>query len=71
MTMNVRFVRFCENVPDECVQFVVIAARYRGKWILCKHKEREKRLNFPAGTESTARNFQERQDGSFSKRQGR
>ena len=47
MTMNV-IVRFCENVPDECVQFVVIAARYRGKWILCKHKERET-LEFPGG----------------------
>lgn len=34
-------VRFYESVPDERLKFAVIAARYDGRWIWCRHKERD------------------------------
>ena len=33
-------VHFYETVADEKLKFAVIAARYRSKWVFCKHKER-------------------------------
>lgn len=33
-------VEFFETAGNNKVKYVVIAARYRGKWILCKHKRR-------------------------------
>lgn len=29
------------NIPDELLKFAVIAARYNGKWIFCRHKQRD------------------------------
>lgn len=34
-------VKFYDNVADELLKFAVIIARTNGKWIFCKHKERE------------------------------
>ena len=34
-------VNFYEYVPDELLKFAVIIARTKGKWIFCKHKDRE------------------------------
>ena len=34
-------VKFYDNVSDELLKFAVIIARTNGKWIFCKHKERE------------------------------
>lgn len=33
--------RFYETVEDSLIAFAVIAARYRGKWLFCRHRERE------------------------------
>lgn len=33
-------VTFPENVPDEKLKFAVIVARSGGKWVFCKHRER-------------------------------
>lgn len=34
-------VAFHETVPDELLQFAVIAARHAGKWVFCMHKHRD------------------------------
>lgn len=33
-------VNFYEYVEDSLLEFAVIIARYRGKWVFCKHRER-------------------------------
>ena len=33
-------VAFYKKADDELLQFAVIAAKYQGRWVLCKHKER-------------------------------
>lgn len=32
---------FPETVADEKLKFAVIVTRYEGKWVFCKHRERE------------------------------
>lgn len=34
-------VRFYENINDELLKFAVIIAKTGGKWVFCKHKERD------------------------------
>ena len=34
-------VRFYETVEDSKLKFAVILARSDGKWVLCKHRERD------------------------------
>ena len=34
-------VNFFDTVPDELLKFAVIIARTQGKWVFCKHKERD------------------------------
>ena len=34
-------VKFYDDVPDELLKFAVIIARTQGKWVFCKHKERD------------------------------
>lgn len=34
-------VRFYDNIADERLKFAVIIAKTEGKWIFCKHKERD------------------------------
>lgn len=34
-------VTFPENVPDEKLKFAVIVARSEGKWVFCKHRQRD------------------------------
>ena len=33
-------VNFYESVNDECLKFAVIISKHKGKWVFCKHKER-------------------------------
>lgn len=33
-------VLFFDQVDDAVLKFATVAARYRGKWVFCKHKER-------------------------------
>ena len=39
--MSIIVVKFYEEVQDELLKFAVIAARHNGKWIWCKHRERD------------------------------
>lgn len=34
-------VKFYEQVDDKLLRFAVIVARHRGKWVFCKHRERD------------------------------
>lgn len=34
-------VRFYDNVDDSLLKFAVIISKSHGKWVFCKHKERE------------------------------
>ena len=34
-------VKFYDNVPDELLKYAVIISKTAGKWIFCKHKERD------------------------------
>lgn len=34
-------VKFYDAVDDRLLKFAVIAARHNGKWVFCKHKERD------------------------------
>ena len=34
-------VKFYDTVPDEKLKFAAIAARSAGKWVFCKHRERD------------------------------
>ncbi len=34
-------VKFHDKVDDSLLKFAVIVARHRGKWVFCKHKERD------------------------------
>ena len=45
-------VKFYEDVKDELLRFAVVIAKHDGKWVFCKHKERET-LEFPGGHRET------------------
>ncbi|NMA25451.1 MAG: NUDIX domain-containing protein [Clostridiales bacterium] len=34
-------VKFYDEVDDRLLDYAVVAARYRGKWVFCKHRERD------------------------------
>ena len=34
-------VNFYENVDDKLLKFAVIISKHNGKWVFCKHKERD------------------------------
>ena len=44
----IREVRFYDEVDDALLKFAVIAARSEGKWVFCRHKERNT-LEIPGG----------------------
>ena len=39
--LEVKFYEFYENVADELLKFAVIISKSNGKWVFCKHKDRE------------------------------
>lgn len=41
-------VRFYKNVEDTLLKFAVIVTEYKGKWVFCKHKNRNT-LELPGG----------------------
>ncbi len=34
-------VKFYDNIADELLKFAVIISKHNGKWVFCKHKERD------------------------------
>ncbi len=51
-------VKFYESVPDERLKFAVIAAKKDGKWVFCKHRERDT-FEFPGGHRETGESIME------------
>ena len=45
-------VKFYNYVDNNKLEFAVIAAKYKGKWVLCKHKDRDT-YEFPGGHRET------------------
>lgn len=39
--MEVREVRFCDSIDDSLLKFAVIISTFQGKWVFCKHRERD------------------------------
>lgn len=39
--MSVLEVKFYDSVPDGQLKFAVVIARHEGKWVFCKHRERD------------------------------
>ena len=54
--MNQLCLRFYETVEDNLLTFAVIAARYREKWIFCRHRERET-WEIPGGHRESGENI--------------
>lgn len=34
-------VRFCDSAEDSLLKFAVIVSKHNGKWVFCKHKQRQ------------------------------
>lgn len=34
-------VKFYDDIEDQLLKFAVIVSRHKGKWVFCKHKERD------------------------------
>ena len=49
-------VKFHEQIDDELLKFAVIAAKSDGKWVFCKHRQRNT-LEFPGGHRETDENI--------------
>lgn len=43
-----KHVKFYDNVSDELFKFAVIIAKTEGKWVFCKHRDRDT-YEFPGG----------------------
>ncbi len=54
--MNNIKVNFYESVSDEKLKFAVIASKYNGRWIWCKHKERDT-YEIPGGHRENGENI--------------
>ena len=48
-------VKFYDNAEDETIKYAVIAARYKGKWVFCKHKSRNT-YEIPGGHRESGEN---------------
>lgn len=51
-------VKFYDSVADGLLKFAVIVSRYDGKWVFCKHKERDT-YEVPGGHRETGENIVE------------
>ena len=45
-------VNFYDKIEDELLKFAVIISKHNGKWVLCKHKERDT-FEIPGGRRET------------------
>ena len=55
---NVMEVKFYDTVNDELLKFAVIISQSNGKWVFCKHKERDT-YEVPGGHRETGENILE------------
>lgn len=49
-------IKFYDQVDDKLLKFAVIISKYKDKWVLCKHKERNT-LEVPGGHRETGENI--------------
>ena len=49
-------VKFYDSVADGLLKFAVIVSRYDGKWVFCKHKERDT-YEAPGGHREEGRSY--------------
>ena len=49
-------VNFYDNIDDKMLKFAVIISKTNGKWVFCKHKERDT-LEFLVGIEKKGKQF--------------
>lgn len=49
-------VNFYDKVPDEFLKFAVIVTEHHGKWVFCKHRERDT-LEIPGGHREPGENI--------------
>lgn len=52
-----REVAFYDNAEDDLLKFAVVACRYRGKWVFCKHRERDT-WEIPGGHRESGENIE-------------
>ena len=60
-------VKFYDTVNDELLKFAVIISKSNGKWVFCKHKERDT-YEVPGGHREAGEDFFETAKGSCRKR---
>ena len=48
-------VKFYDTVNDELLKFAVIISQSNGKWVFCKHKERDRSEERRVGKECRSR----------------
>lgn len=46
--LNMVKVDFYDSIDDKLLKFAVIVSKYQGKWVFCKHKERDT-YEYPGG----------------------
>lgn len=61
-------VNFYKSAKDELFKFAVIVSKYNGKWVFCKHKERNT-YECPGGHREKMSLFLKRPKGNFGKKQ--
>ena len=61
-------VRFYDTVNDELLKFAVIISQSNGKWVFCKHKERDT-YEVPGGHRETGEDILETAKRELQKKQ--
>ena len=61
-------VKFYDSIIDELLKFAVIISKSNGKWVFCKHKERDT-YEVPGGHREEMRALTKQQDESYMKKQ--
>lgn len=61
-------VKFYDSIDDSLLKFAVIISQSNGKWVFCKHKERDT-FEVPEDTERQAKTFLKQLKGSYRRKQ--
>lgn len=61
-------VKFYDSIDDSLLKFAVIISQSNGKWVFCKHKERDT-FEVPGGHRETGENILEQLKGSYRRKQ--
>ena len=62
-------VKFYETIEDSLLKFAVIICKSKGKWVFCKHKDRDT-YEVPGGTGKKEKASLKLQKGSCGKKPG-